>query len=101
MGILRAGRGTSILIYARYSFRLRCSSRANTGQEENPPRKDSPWDDLLGYNAWGYRGRFRQVSTLAKRDFEMRGFEVKKCEVYSSQDGIYVQWHLDLRKRSK
>jgi hypothetical protein len=70
-------------------------------KQENPPRKESGWDDILGYNAWGYRGRFRQVSNLVKRDFERRGFGVKKCEIYTSQDGIYVQWSLDLRKSLK
>jgi len=70
-------------------------------ENENPPQKESAWDDILGYNAWAYRGRFRQVSYLAKRDFERRGFDVRKCEVYSSADGIYVQWSLDLRTSIK
>ena len=41
------------------------------------------------------------MSSIAKKDFERRGFEVRKCEVYSSQDGIYIEWALDLRKYSK
>ena len=56
---------------------------------------------MIGFSAWGYRGRFKQVSHLVKKDFEKRGFDVRKCEIYSSHDGIYVQWHLDIRKVSK
>lgn len=26
---------------------------------------------------------------------------MRKCEIYTSQDGIYVQWSLNLKKSSK
>jgi hypothetical protein len=61
--------------------------------------KATGWDALIGFKAWEYSSRFKQVGELAKKDLELRGFVVDKMEVYthkctqqSCRGGVFVKW---------
>lgn len=38
------------------------------------------------------------MDALVKRDFEERGFQVRKCHVYDTTFGIFVEWSLAIKK---
>ena len=63
--------------------------------------KATGWDAIIGFKAWEYSSRFKQVAELAKRDLELRGFVVDKIEVYTHKcglkncrGGVFVKWDI-------
>ena len=63
--------------------------------------KATGWDAIIGFKAWEYSSRFKQVAELAKRDLELRGFMIDKIEVYTHKcglkncrGGVFVKWDI-------
>ena len=64
--------------------------------------KATGWDSLIGFKAWEYSSRFKQVGDLVTKDLELRGFVVEKIEVYthkcsqqSCRGGVFVKWDVN------
>jgi hypothetical protein len=100
--------------WGHYSYTLdkvfRCATtHANDFQQKDAGchsdacqcNKATGWDAIIGFKAWEYSSRFKQVAELAKRDLELRGFEVERIEVYTHKcalkncrGGVFVKWDI-------
>ena len=56
-------------------------------------------DDQLGFSAYDWRSRYRQVANLAKEDLTNRGFKVNFVKLYEAEDinkesdsGLVISW---------
>jgi hypothetical protein len=65
-------------------------------QSENSDFRRCYLDKMLGFNAFGYRKRFKRVEDLVVQDLEGRGFEVKHLEICVNEIAIGVKWIIDL-----
>ena len=50
---------------------------------------------MLGFNAYGYKKRFRNVEEMVVQELQSRDFQVELLEICVSEIAIGVKWIID------